>query len=87
VDEGFRGRFEAADAENGGFFTDGRPGHAWFDLEGYCLKRLADSGIVRAEGLGADTKADPVRFFSYRRKTLAGEPDYGRQLSLIALSG
>jgi YfiH family protein len=85
VDDGFRLRFEAADAENGGFFTDGQPGHALFDLEGYCLKRLSESGVPRAEGLGADTKADPVRFFSYRRKTLAGEPDYGRQLSLIAL--
>ncbi len=85
VDVGFRLRFEAADPANGGFFTDGRAGHAWFDLEGYCLKRLAEAGVGRAEGLGADTKADPGRFFSYRRKTLAGEPDYGRQLSLIAL--
>lgn len=85
VDEAFRARFEVAEAENGAFFTDGRPGHAFFDLEGYCLKRLADAGVTRAEGLGADTKPDAARFFSYRRKTLAGEPDYGRQLSLIAL--
>jgi YfiH family protein len=85
VDDGFRARFEAAQVENGAFFTDGRPGHALFDLEGYCLKRLADAGVRRAEGLGADTKPDAVRFFSYRRKTLAGELDYGRQLSLIAL--
>ncbi|MEA3063666.1 MAG: hypothetical protein QOJ27_94, partial [Sphingomonadales bacterium] len=25
------------------------------------------------------------RFFSYRRATHRGEPDYGRQISLIAL--
>lgn len=87
VDSAFRGRFEAADAGNADFFTDGRPGHAWFDLEGYCLKRLSDAGVARAEGLGADTKADAARYYSYRRKTLAGEPDYGRQLSLIALPG
>lgn len=85
VDDAFRARFETVEAENGAFFTDGRPGHAFFDLEGYCLKRLADAGVTRAEGLGADTKPDAARFFSYRRKTLAGEPDYGRQLSLIAL--
>lgn len=85
VDDGFRVRFEAAEADNGAFFTDGRTGHAFFDLEGYCLKRLADAGVARAEGLGADTKTDAARFFSYRRKTLAGEPDYGRQLSLIAV--
>jgi YfiH family protein len=85
VDAAFRARFEAAEAENAAFFVDGRPGHAFFDLEGYCLKRLADAGVTRAEGLGADTKPDAARFFSYRRKTLAGEPDYGRQLSVIAL--
>jgi polyphenol oxidase len=85
VDDAFRLRFESADAENGGFFADGRAGHSWFDLEGYALKRLAEAGVVRAEGLGVDTKADPDRFFSYRRRTLAGEADYGRQLSLIAL--
>jgi purine-nucleoside/S-methyl-5'-thioadenosine phosphorylase / adenosine deaminase len=28
----------------------------------------------------------PDRFFSYRRATHKGEPTYGRQLSLIALS-
>lgn len=87
VDDGFRSRFESADAENGAFFTDGRPGHAFFDLEGYCLARLASAGVTRAEALGADTKADAARFFSYRRSTLAGEKDYGRQLSLIALQG
>ncbi len=26
-------------------------------------------------------------FYSYRRATLRGEPDYGRQLSAIALAG
>jgi YfiH family protein len=87
VDTGFRARFESADPDHAAHFTDGRPGHAWFDLEGFCLQRLADAGICRAEALGADTRSDPQRFFSYRRTTLAGEPDYGRQLSLIALPG
>ncbi|MCG2839601.1 peptidoglycan editing factor PgeF [Sandaracinobacter sp. RS1-74] len=85
VDEAFRARFEAANVENGAFFTDGRAGHALFDLEGYCLFRLAEAGVTRAEGLGVDTKAESARFFSYRRTTLAGEADYGRQLSLISL--
>lgn len=85
VDAAFRARFEEADPEHGAFFTDGRAGHAFFDLEGFCLARLAAAGVTRAEGLGADTRADAARFFSYRRTTLAGEPDYGRQLSLIAL--
>ena len=87
VDDGFRARFEAAAAENGAFFADGRAGHHFFDLEGFCLAQLAAQGVTRAQGLGADTKSDEARFFSYRRTTLAGEQDYGRQLSLIALSG
>ncbi|WP_199555995.1 peptidoglycan editing factor PgeF [Sandaracinobacteroides hominis] len=85
VDVAFRTRFEDADAENALFFAEGRPGHAHFDLEAYCLHRLREAGVERAEALGADTKSDPGRFFSYRRTTLAGEPDYGRQISLIAL--
>ncbi len=85
VDNGFRQRFLSADPANERFFTDGRAGHAWFDLEGYCAHRLAGAGVGRVETLGTDTRSDPSRFFSYRRATLAGEPDYGRQLSLIAL--
>ncbi|HMJ93106.1 MAG TPA: laccase domain-containing protein, partial [Allosphingosinicella sp.] len=42
-------------------------------------------GVTRVEALGLDTYAEPDRFFSYRRATHKGEPDYGRQLSLIAL--
>ncbi len=87
VDDSFRARFEAADPDYGAYFTDARPGHALFDLEGYCLGRLAVAGLGRAEALGVDTKADSQRFFSYRRSSLAGEADYGRQLSLIALPG
>jgi len=85
VDEAFRTRFIEADGRNESFFTDGRLGHAQFDLEGYCASRLADAGVERVEALGVDTRSDPVRFFSYRRTTLVGEPDYGRQLSLISL--
>jgi copper oxidase (laccase) domain-containing protein len=32
-----------------------------------------------------DTCREEARFFSNRRATLRGEPDYGRQLSVIAL--
>lgn len=87
VDDGFAARFADADPANGRFFGAGRPGHQWFDLEGYCAARLADAGVRRIEALGLDTYADGDRWFSYRRTTHAGEPDYGRQLSLIALAG
>lgn len=85
VDDGFRRRFIEADPRNERFFADGKPGHALFDLEGYNAGALAAAGVERIEALGLDTYADPERFFSFRRATHRGEPDYGRQLSTIAL--
>jgi hypothetical protein len=85
VDEDFFRRFVAADDDYDLFFTDGRPGHYQFDLEGFVLARLAAAGVRRIEALGLDTYADPERFYSYRRATHRGEPSYGRQISIIAL--
>ncbi|MBV9843273.1 MAG: peptidoglycan editing factor PgeF [Sphingomonadaceae bacterium] len=84
VDDGFRRRFEEADAANERFFLSGRPGHAQFDLEAYVVSRLAEAGVGRVEALGLDTYADEARFFSFRRATHQGTPDYGREISLIA---
>jgi polyphenol oxidase len=87
VDAGFADRFFAADPANERFFTEGpRPEHFQFDLEGYVGARLAAAGIGRVEMLGLDTYADDTRFFSYRRATHRGDPDYGRQISLIGLN-
>ena len=41
--------------------------------------------IKSVEDLGLCTYADPARFFSYRRTTHRGEPDYGRHVNAIAL--
>ncbi|MBP7064673.1 peptidoglycan editing factor PgeF [Ferrovibrio sp.] len=85
VSEPFRVEFTAADAGNADFFGAGkRPGHWQFDLPGYLARRLGAAGVA-FEDTGLDTLAEPERFFSYRRITLAGEPDYGRQVSAIAL--
>ena len=86
VDEGFRARFLADDETHHDFFTPGRAGHHQFDLEGFIVRRLAGAGLTRIAALGLDTYADPARWFSYRRTTHAGEPDYGRQVSMIALA-
>ncbi|WP_439533243.1 peptidoglycan editing factor PgeF [Polymorphobacter sp.] len=85
VDSGFQGRFCDRDPENERFFAPGRPGHHQFDLEGFVVHRLAAAGVRTIIATGIDTCADESRWFSYRRATHRGEPDYGRQLSLIAL--
>ena len=87
VDEAFFARFIDADEDNDLFFSDGRPGRYQFDLEGYVLARLAAAGVRRIEALGLDTYAEPGLFYSYRRATHRSEPDYGRQISIIALPG
>jgi YfiH family protein len=86
IDDAFFRRFAEADPDHERFFADGgRAGHHRFDLEAFVVSRLAASGLARIEALGEDTYTQPDRFFSYRRATHRGEPDYGRQVSLIAL--
>ena len=85
VDQAFVDRFCADDPANRQFFAEGQPGHAQFDLEGYVAARLESAGIGGVERLGRDTYPHPARFFSFRRATHLGEPDYGRQISLIGL--
>jgi YfiH family protein len=79
----FKARF--ADAEAQFFKPAARADHFLFDLPGYIGARLARAGIGHFETLGACTYGEPARFFSYRRATHRGEPDYGRNLSVIAL--
>jgi YfiH family protein len=87
VDDAFARRFEEADPANERFFFAGRAGHQQFDLEAYVAARLAAAGIARVEALGLDTYSDENAFFSFRRATHRGEPDYGREISLIGLPG
>ena len=86
VDDAFAARFTAVDPAFDAFFGSGRAGHRQFDLEGFLVARLATEGLARVEALGLDTYANADRYYSYRRTTHRGEPDYGRQLSLIALA-
>ena len=86
VDDAFCTRFLADDAANDRFFADGPVGQPHFDLEAYCVARLAAAGVRNVAALGLDTYADEARFFSYRRATHRTEPDYGRQLSVIGLA-
>jgi YfiH family protein len=68
------------------FFVPGRREDRWqFDLPGYCAARLHAAGIGAVASLGVDTLADDERFFSHRRRTLAGGGPIGHQISVIAL--
>lgn len=81
-----RRRFLDADAGNGAYFRDSeRGGHFLFDLSQYVTDLVGAAGVSRLERLETDTYADEQRFFSYRRATHRGEPDYGRQVSAIVL--
>jgi polyphenol oxidase len=82
----FMPHFTDADAGNARFFSDSaRRWHKMFDLAGYLVARLKADGVGRVEDLGLCTFSEEQRFFSYRRATHRREPDYGRQISAIAL--
>jgi polyphenol oxidase len=86
VDAPFRAHF-SADAEP--FFApaperDGTP--RWhFDLPGFIMAQLAASGLIKIADLGRDTFSHVARYHSHRRSSQAGEANYGRQISMIAL--
>jgi len=86
VDTGFLERFAKADGANERFFREGRPGHYQFDLEGFIAARLAACGIATVHCSGIDTYGDDAGYYSFRRATHRGEPDYGRQMGAIGLS-
>jgi polyphenol oxidase len=69
------------------FFAPGCREARWqFDMSGYCAARLAAAGISVVDMIDADTAADEARFFSHRRRTLAGGGPIGHQISLITLA-
>ena len=83
----FLERFRAADIDNERFFAPSpREGHAMFDLTGYIADRVNRAGVAQFEDLGHCTYADPAQFYSYRRMSQRGEPDYGRHINAIALA-
>ena len=83
VDDPFRQQFGADDAP---FFAYGEVGKWQFDLPAYISKRLKRHGVRHVEDLVFDTYASEKSYYSYRRATHRGEPNYGRQISMIALS-
>ncbi|MDJ0979567.1 MAG: peptidoglycan editing factor PgeF [Erythrobacter sp.] len=86
VDAPFRDHFGADDDQHFAQAPerDGKP--RWrFDLPGYVAARIALCEVQKIHDLGRDTFPHPERYHSYRRASSAGEPSYGRQISLIVL--
>ena len=81
----FMDNFMDDDPDNARFFAGGAGDRVQFDLPGYLLVRLRNAGAV-ASWTGHCTFSDPAKFFSYRRTCHAGEPDYGRHVSVITAS-
>lgn len=78
----FMDNFMDEDPDNARFFAGGKDDRMQFDLPGYLLARLRAAGAA-ASWTGHCTFSDPAQFFSYRRTCHAGEPDYGRHVSVI----
>ncbi len=81
VGEEFYRRFVDDNAENERFFISSY----YFNLPAYVESRLKNSGITNINMLEHDTCSMESDFFSYRRATLRGEVDYGRQISCIVI--
>ncbi|MGI9482275.1 MAG: peptidoglycan editing factor PgeF [Hyphomicrobiales bacterium] len=78
--------FVEEDAAYERFFVPSvRENHYQFDLPGFVEARLKDCGVGQVENMKICTYGDEERFFSYRRTTHRGEPDYGCQISAITL--
>lgn len=86
VSAGFDGPFLQRDPADELFFkTIGKSDKLLFDLSGYISKRLSACGVRRISLSDVDTVTNEAEYFSYRRATLTGAADNGRQISVIAI--
>jgi hypothetical protein len=83
----FEAAFLERDPQFSRFFTrQSSTARPYFDLPAFVTMRLQAAGIGSVENLGLCTCENESLFFSYRRKTLRGEVDYGRQISAIVVA-
>jgi YfiH family protein len=81
----FIDRFVERDPAHQTYFSvSTTPGRAMFDLRRMTLDRLRAAGLT-ADMVSDCTYADEETWYSYRRATHRNEPDYGRQISAIAI--
>ncbi|MBV1863966.1 MAG: peptidoglycan editing factor PgeF [Rhodobacteraceae bacterium] len=85
VGQEFLEEFIALDMQFTSFFAQGEGDRYQFDLPRFCLHKLRQEQIGQANWTSHCTYSEENRFYSYRRTTHRGEPDYGRQISAIVL--
>jgi len=84
----FMDRFTHHDPGSDRFFAQGPAAEKrLFDLPAFVLWRLQQAGVGEAAWTGHDTCTDEALFFSNRRAFQRGEPDFGRLMSTISLTG
>ena len=83
----FEQRFLEVDPASEAFFTAGRAGRPYFDLESYVCLRLSRAGVRTVQASGVDTMGEISCYFSYRRTTLEGGGSIGTQVACIRLDG
>ena len=67
------------------FVPSAKQGHSMFDLPKCVERRLQVLDLAGVQSLDLCTYGDEGNFYSYRRMTHRGEPDYGRQMSAIVI--
>ena len=87
VDAPFRAHFTPADEVHFAPAPEREGTPRWhFDLPGYVAAQIVQAGVRKFKYVGGDTFLHSQRYHSYRRASQGGDPAYGRQISLIALS-
>lgn len=81
----FRDTFVGEQEWTDRLFKAGRDDRSHFDLVGFVHAVLQREGVGTIDNLGHDTCAMEEDYFSNRRRNHRGEPDYGRNGSVIML--
>ncbi|MEM9667953.1 MAG: peptidoglycan editing factor PgeF [Pseudomonadota bacterium] len=81
----YRDRFLEDNGMNNRFFDAGKKDRFLFDIQGYIHAKLVRAGLSRVDLIAHDTCAMEADYFSNRRRNHRGEPDYGRNASVIML--
>ncbi len=86
VGQDFKENFIQTHQDNEKYFVPStRNHHAMFDLPAFIMDKLNMLELNSCGFINLDTRSNLDQFYSYRRTTLAQEPDYGRQISAISL--